>query len=945
MIFEDITDSDNKLRRTRRNKTQLISKYVELKRLEGIYQASTNLRKRKLRHPEVRRYVLRLIHNEIHQRMKPEETFEVWHRSTTREEKKSKLKGKKKAKTKKPDYEDSQLGDDKLTLEIYDFLDTVVPDGVKEEGIDLDLQVDDFDDDEEYEEYDVVSSAKLDQLTKEFDTQNTATKAQFFIESSGMEIMPNQCVSSTHSILNRHINNINTLLHINILRQNWEMSYKLFCIMIRFPMVDIRSIWPLGIEILTQLGTRKSSSPATMKITKFFNYLNSFFTIGYRNTISIERSDRLSIAPAWRSGTRSLTPMYLITSLWHLFVQQEYEQILNKILELILEPPYHREGVLYFIVALCYLCQCCSAVNHFALQHDLDKFNETGATYRSKKECLNFLNLNWSKIESNVNKCKEFNFELPVSELKTQWESIVIKLYEVNKSIENRKVESNVTTVIDTVPDIEETDDWNDIVFNEHDILSPLDTSTQHKDAGFRDVKVRSHDDNDNNAEEDWSQIESDTEVEEHTEKDVQNKGLKKEKDVLVDDNNEWCVISSDSEGEQGEESESHATGEISGKSWRNETPTQHDSAPLYNNDTIPIQQENQVETQIDEDLDLEVDDDWDHIESDPDDIDIPSNTKNSDSFSDNEGESLNEWKESTGSDGSNKVADSVKQVDDSLSGLQTRKNELDFKLNWSQTDDPEVDPSSNGVNRNQKLVNRAFDEIESSQDNQVAFTSDDKTDSKDGDYALEWSQIGDDDVSGKSTLSPRIDQIEETTANDESDKNGHLIDSIKENEQIQGDDYWDLEWTQIDDDVLSSDEERSTTLANTNLEHHGQDIRESDTSGNGYVHPFDSQELKNSKSNGHAPDADISSLSIISQTVADDSIEDSPISFFDYRRNSLELHQMRLKEETRRKSKTKSNKEKDGSLKGMSDNKIKKQSHHKKERKRKHNQQRDKRQ
>lgn len=944
MIFEDITNSDHKLRRTRRNKTQLISKYVELKTLEGIYQASTNLQKRKLRHPEVRRYALRLIHNEIHQRMKPEETFEVWHRSTTREEKKSKLKGKKKAKITKPDYGDLQLRNDKLTLEIYGFLDTVVPDGVKEEDIDLDLQVDDFDDDEEYEEYDVVSSAKLDQLTKEFDTQNTATKAQFLIESSGMEIMPNQCIGSTHSILNKHINNINTLLHINILRQNWEVSYKLFCIMIRFPMVDVRLIWPLGIEILTQLGTRKSSLPATMKITKFFNYLNSFFTIGYRNTISIERSDRLSIAPAWRSGTRSLTPMYLITSLWHLFVQQEYEQILNKILELTLEPPYHKEGVLYFIVALCYLCQCCSAVNHFALQHDLDKFNETGATYRSKKECLNLLNLNWSKIESNVNKCKEFNFELPVSELKTQWEMIVIKLHEVNKSIENGKVESNVTTVIDTIPDIEEADDWGDIVSDEDDILSPLDTSTQHKDAGFRDVEARTHDDNDNNAEEDWSQIESDTESEEHTEEDAQNKALKEEKNILVDDNNEWCVISSDSEGEQREESESHTTEEISGKSWPNENPTQHDSAPLYINDTMPIQQENQVEAQIEEDLDLEVDDDWDHIDSDPDDIDILSNTKNGDSFSDNEGESLNEWKESTGNDGSNKVADLVKQVDDSLLGLQTRENELNFKLNWSQTDDPEVEPSSNGVNRNRQFVNRTFDEIESSQDNQVAFTLDGKTDSKDGDYTLEWSQIGEGDVSVKSTLSPCIDQIEETTANDESNKNGYLIDSIKENEQIQGDDYWDLEWTQIDDDVLSLDEGGSTTFANTNSEHHGQDIRKSDTSGNGYVHPFDLQELKNLESKGHGPDADISSLSITSQTVADDNLEDSPISCFDYRRNSLELHQMRLKEEIRRKLKKKSNKEKDGSLKGLLGNKIKKQSHHKKERKRNHNHQREKR-
>ncbi|KAG5420619.1 RRN11 [Candida metapsilosis] len=948
MIFEDITDTDHKLRRTKRNTTQLISKYVELKKFETIYQASSSLRKRKLRHPEVKRYVLRLIHNEVHRRMKPEETFEVWHRSITeKEEDKSKQKGKRK-KTKLGSH-DQQFGNDQLIEEIYEFLDTSVPDDLNEDSSDLDLQVDDLDDDEEYDEYDIVSSVMLDQLSKEFDTRNSLTKTRFFIESSGLEIMPESNVTSTHAVLNQHINNINTLLHINILRRNWNVSYKLFCIMMRFPMVDIRQVWPLGIEILTQLGTMKTSLPATMNITKFFNYLNSFFTIGYRNTISIERSDRSSIAPAWRSGTRSLTPLYLITSLWHLFVQQEYEQILNKILELILEPPYHREGVLYFMVALCHLCQCCTAVNHFALQHDLDKFNDTGATYRSMKECLNLLNLNWSKIEANVKKCKEFGFELPALELKSQWEMIVDKLHEADSSIERGKLATNETTVVDTIPDIMERDDWNEIESDQDDMSPPLDTSTQNK-RDYHSETVFDHE-NDYNADDDWSQIHSDSEGEEHSEK-RPDKAVEEETDTLVDDNNEWGEISSDSEQEQemGEElndtqkiiqteiptqqdlsDELVDTQKIDTKSLRNETPTQHDNVIFNGDRTMPIQQDNddvaELDQDMDFDMDFDMDDDWGQIDSDPED-DEATDQKGSISYS-SFGEGLNGWSSPRGDEHNRvNVSESVKQVDDSVLSSQGEENKPDYELKWSQTDGSEVETGSFGGNQNEKLVDRTFDE-DGTLDKHSSVKLANKTELQDNGFGLEWSQIGDEDISVNS--SPMHMRSQEPSLSKEPN-NG--LSAVSDEESRMTNDDWDLEWSQIDDDELPSDNDQETFTSHIGDE---EKARRLESSGTDYAPSLGSLSTSNSN---HASNTGNSSNLLTPSASADDSIEDSLVSSFDHRRNSIELHQRRLKSDEKWKSKNKHKRKRDRQLK--KDLKVRKQLH-RKERKQKYNRKQNK--
>ena len=118
---------------------------------------------------------------------------------------------------------------------------------------------------------------KLNQFVNNFDTSNRLSKFKFLIESNGLEILPRineedntttnnnnnnndtdsiEMIHKSKSAFRQHINNLTTLLHLQIMKQNWSIAYKIFALLIRFPQVDIRTIWPLVIEILMQLSNK-----------------------------------------------------------------------------------------------------------------------------------------------------------------------------------------------------------------------------------------------------------------------------------------------------------------------------------------------------------------------------------------------------------------------------------------------------------------------------------------------------------------------------------------------------------------------------------------------------------------------------------------------------------------------------------------------------------------
>ncbi|KAL6454674.1 RRN11 RNA polymerase I-specific transcription initiation factor RRN11 [Candida maltosa Xu316] len=341
-MFEDITFYNTKHARASRTSQHLLNKYQEIRHFTDIYKTAEKPLKKKLRRK--REKVLKLIHDELNKRLKPEETYEVWHDLSDNLNKNinKKVNG---------------SGEDRQSI-LLEKVNTILRnEDINEEEEEEGDAVEEGND-EKYETYNIISTNKLTQFVNDFDTLTGLAKYRFIIESNGFEVLPiEKNPHEPKSSFHQHITNLTSLLHLQIMRQNWSSAYKIFSILLRFPQVDLRTIWPLGIEILLNMNELENGNNVwSLKVKKFFNYLASFYTISKtssaQNTV---RNNRSNTAPVWRSGTRTLTPMYIITSLWYLFVNQDYEQVLNRVNELIIEPPYNLEGVLYFIVKLDFL--------------------------------------------------------------------------------------------------------------------------------------------------------------------------------------------------------------------------------------------------------------------------------------------------------------------------------------------------------------------------------------------------------------------------------------------------------------------------------------------------------------------------------------------------------------------------------------------------------------
>ena len=73
-------------------------------------------------------------------------------------------------------------------------------------------------------------------------------------------------IHKSKSAFRQHINNLTTLLHLQIMKQNWSIAYKIFALLIRFPQVDIRTIWPWYRNINATIQQNGSNS---LKVKNF----------------------------------------------------------------------------------------------------------------------------------------------------------------------------------------------------------------------------------------------------------------------------------------------------------------------------------------------------------------------------------------------------------------------------------------------------------------------------------------------------------------------------------------------------------------------------------------------------------------------------------------------------------------------------------------------------
>lgn len=220
----------------------------------------------------------------------------------------------------------------------------------------------------------------------------TSDQAHFLIRKEGLEILPHidsdhghdNTASSKHlsnsiSYSKKHTMVVSKLLHLNILRKNWKIAYKCFSLLIRIHHVDIRSIWPLGIEILTRLAEEEflnkqpegsydeyklrtnfndqelSSQLQLFKDEQFIQWMQTFYPVN----VKFKPNKKWSQLP-YRIASRDTPAVYIVTLIWILIMKQNFEKVNEKLSELLLQAPYINDGTFYFLQGFSYQLEASS---------------------------------------------------------------------------------------------------------------------------------------------------------------------------------------------------------------------------------------------------------------------------------------------------------------------------------------------------------------------------------------------------------------------------------------------------------------------------------------------------------------------------------------------------------------------------------------------------------
>ncbi|CUM64583.1 uncharacterized protein PRCAT00002191001 [Priceomyces carsonii] len=403
-MFEEIYADSNKSNSKKKNKQLqfLLSRYIELEKFQDISNDArlTTEQKSLLKKRRNKRKILQGIHEDRIKRYKPEESYETWHTSNT--------------------ARDDEHHDDFL------------PNALNE------IENNRPSDDENYENDNGEIDDKIKKFNSSFDISSNWTKAHFLIRTKGLEVLPienyENAPNQRVNVMKQHLDNLKMLLHLNVLSRKWDLAYKVFCLLVRIPKVDIRTIWPIGIEILSkrsqEIDTNELSSLLIFKEEKFFDWLSSFFIT--RRTTSNSRTYREISAPAWRSGSKSHTPLYVISSLWELMFEKKFSKLKSKLEELLLEPPYNCDGVFYYLMALCELSESIVLTDKFhsenqsfgaSLTDAIGNYNDG----RTESPLHNQILEHIKTMEKNLDKCKTFQFYYPVEPLNKE----VNRIFEV----------------------------------------------------------------------------------------------------------------------------------------------------------------------------------------------------------------------------------------------------------------------------------------------------------------------------------------------------------------------------------------------------------------------------------------------------------------------------------------------------------------------------------
>jgi RNA polymerase I-specific transcription initiation factor RRN11 len=210
--------------------------------------------------------------------------------------------------------------------------------------------------------------------------EQTAAGIRFLIESSGLEVLPytkteqpidlhKLLLSKKVSYFKRHTGIVLKLLHLSVMRRKWYLAYKCFTLLIRIPQVDIRSIWPIGLEIITRLAELKYQEQQPddtiseynlrvydikershpFKDEQFLQWLEIFYPIN--KTLNPRVPYR--VLP-FRVGTVDSAPFYVLALVWTLLMKYKFPAANEKLSELLLTQPYISDGLYHFLQGFSY---------------------------------------------------------------------------------------------------------------------------------------------------------------------------------------------------------------------------------------------------------------------------------------------------------------------------------------------------------------------------------------------------------------------------------------------------------------------------------------------------------------------------------------------------------------------------------------------------------------
>ncbi|EHN00956.1 Rrn11p [Saccharomyces cerevisiae x Saccharomyces kudriavzevii VIN7] len=284
--------------------------------------------------------------------------------------------------------------------------------------------------------------------------------------SKGLE--PLQTPTSTiRNYQTRHIITLTNLLHINVSRHNWSLAYRIFATLIRIPDVQMKSIWGFGVKILDNLPDSSSSLDFLQWMCQIYSSKARF----------VQNINHRSIVPPFQTGSRTHTAKFATTYLWASLINcqksiepstindkhydmenDRLQELIDKISEWVLTPPFMEDAEVWFIYASCHLLKADILSRQFV--NDGTKGDLIGLDRDIK---INQVIKHIHYVKVFLQTCLDKGgFTIPNRLIEIQLKNFELRLYGETQDVQEREIvdgydETDISSVENSFGDVYET--------------------------------------------------------------------------------------------------------------------------------------------------------------------------------------------------------------------------------------------------------------------------------------------------------------------------------------------------------------------------------------------------------------------------------------------------------------------------------------------------------